>query len=422
MFNRAKRVCAPRLRPGVPALMVLLVIWLLAPQAIRAQSTPLDYVVQVTSAVQASPAQVTLCWVANPIGTGFQVYRKALTVDNWGNPIATLPATATGYTDASVAVGTPYEYQVVREQGTSIYEYAYGYVATGIGLPLVENRGKVILLVELDTAATLTTELAQLNQDLVGDGWTVIRHDVDPNAAIADVQALVATDYAADPANVKSLFIFGHVPIPKSGWLIPDGHFYRPFPTDFYYSVIGGNWPCTNVNGPGVLDPSSLAQTTTNPEPVTLQTGRVDLWNLPSLDYYKDELERLRNYLDKDHNYRMHAYPIRQKGLLIDGWGMADGSGTAQNGWRNFTPFFGPTNFGPGDGSGDWWCDPAVTTPYLWAFGSSAGIYQGPNGMETTWEVPFNDPAIFTMTFGSYFDEWDYQDDYRGFDQNFPLK
>src|SRR2546423_15719312 len=72
-----------------------------------------DFSVQASAVVQASPAQITLSW---PEGTcaanSYTVYRKAPCAPSWGKGIA-LPATATTYSDNHVAVGTPYEYQIV---------------------------------------------------------------------------------------------------------------------------------------------------------------------------------------------------------------------------------------------------------------------------------------------------------------------
>ena len=83
-------------------------------------------------------------------------------------------------------------------------------------------------------------ELSRLEQDLAGDGWTVLRHDVPRTAVnpantnssvwaarageLASLKALIKADYNADPSNVKAVFLFGHLPVPYSGNLNPDGH------------------------------------------------------------------------------------------------------------------------------------------------------------------------------------------------------
>ena len=68
-------------------------------------------------------------------------------------------------------------------------------------------------------ASQLTRQLSQLLTDLMGDGWTVITHFVQSTNQVSYVQSIVDSDYTADPANVKALFIFGNVPIPNpAGW------------------------------------------------------------------------------------------------------------------------------------------------------------------------------------------------------------
>src|SRR6266446_2745233 len=95
-----------------------------------------------------------------------------------------------------------------------------------------------ILLVDQTLTKALATNLSTLKQDLVGDGWRVIRHDAPrdddstwsnnpPNIAL--IKSWITNDYKADPTNTKSIYTVGHVSIPLSGWLTPDGHAFRPF-------------------------------------------------------------------------------------------------------------------------------------------------------------------------------------------------
>jgi len=88
-----------------------------------------------------------------------------------------------------------------------------GYIYAGINAPLIESRGKLILIVASESAIGLDNELARLQSDLTGDGWQVIRHDVSSNDTPASVRSLIIADYNADPANVNAAFLFGHVPI-----------------------------------------------------------------------------------------------------------------------------------------------------------------------------------------------------------------
>ena len=91
-------------------------------------------------------------------------------------------------------------------------------------LPLVENRGKLVLVVDDTVASPLSAELSTLTKDLIGDGWTVLRRDVSRSATPPSVKAVIKAEYNADPTNVKAVFLFGHVPVPYSGNIVPDGH------------------------------------------------------------------------------------------------------------------------------------------------------------------------------------------------------
>src|SRR5207237_540635 len=114
--------------------------------------------------------------------------------------------------------------------------------------------------------ATLAAELNRLQTDLIGDGWQIIRHDVSSSDTPASVRALIINDYNADPANLQTVFLFGHVPVFRSGLLNYDTHGARPMPADSYYGDVDGDWS----NNPSYL-----------PSDVELMVGRVDFSNMP---------------------------------------------------------------------------------------------------------------------------------------------
>ncbi|MCU0320503.1 MAG: hypothetical protein MUE88_10575, partial [Flavobacteriales bacterium] len=178
--------------------------------------------VQLWATVNTSPPRIDLNWRSHPNTTGFTVFRKLKGGTNWGSAIATLGASALSYSDQSVQLNTSYEYKVVRT--TANYGNGFGYINAGIELAMVEDRGAVVLLVDNTFTTSLAGQLAQLVQDLEGDGWQVIRHDVSRNAQPSAIKPLVVNAYNADPNRVKAVLIIGHVPVPYSGNLAPDGH------------------------------------------------------------------------------------------------------------------------------------------------------------------------------------------------------
>ncbi len=217
------RRCDGRLRRWSPEILSMRAAALLAasswlvlsPMLSRAEDNTWLYAVQISAQVQVSPPQIALRWGADQNATKYTIYRKSEAATQWGLPLAELGGAATNYTDANVQVGRGYEYQIVKK--TSLGYTGYGYIYSAIELPMTEDRGKLVLVVETNATASLTGELARLRQDLVGDGWTVIPIGVSSNDAPAAVRALIIDQYRADPANVDAVFLFGHVPILESG-------------------------------------------------------------------------------------------------------------------------------------------------------------------------------------------------------------
>ena len=308
-----------------------------------------------------------------------------------------------------------------------------GYIYAGIQVPLADSRGKVVLVVDSTVVPSLALELARLQQDLVGDGWTVLRHDVprmavDPantssnvwtarSNELASVKALIKSDYSADTNNVKGVFLLGHVPVPYSGKIAPDGHSEHlgAWPADMYYGDMSGlwtdwRWNTTtasdtrnwNVPGDGKFDQPDL------PGTMALQVGRVDLANLPA--FPQSETELLRQYLNKDHGFRHKLITAQGRGWIDDHFGVSGaGAPVAVNGWRNFAPFFGASN----SVAGSDWLGTLATNSHLWGYGCGSGTYTTCSGVGGTTDFVTTDPqVVFTMFFGSYFGDWDSQNNF----------
>ncbi len=389
---------------------------------------PENYAVEVSAAVQANPAQITLSWPADPNATGYFLSRKLRDAVSWGSSVS-LPTNAAGYVDTNnISVGGAYEYNI---QKVAANYFGAGYVYAGIALPPVVSRGKVILIVDSSNGASLVLELSRLAQDLVGDGWTVVRHDVprmavDPAnqsssvwgqraAELANVKALIQADYNADPANVNSVFLIGHVPVPYSGNFAPDGHsdHQGAWPADVYYADMTGAWTDAGVTATTAADPRNINvpgdgkfDASIMPANATLRVGRVDFANLPAFSLSETEL--LRQYLNKDHVFRQKWVVAAGAGLIDDIFGTFGGEAFAADGWRNFAPMFGAAN----NMAGAWPNSPGSQV-WLWGYGCGNGFYYGAAGVDTTAQLAIGDPPVmFTMLFGSYFGDWDSQNNF----------
>ena len=400
---------------GLRWAFVLLCLLVAQPRA-RAQGAR-DAAVEVSATVQPSPPQIALSWLPSSFSIAVQkVYRRLKGGSTWIE-IATPSPAATAYTDAAVAPGVAYEYFVYRSFVGANPGAAAGYLLSGIEVPAVAARGRVILLVDATMATPLATELARLEQDLVGDGWSVARQDVSRTAAVTAVKTTIQTLYTADPTRTRALLLFGHIPVPYSGFIAPDGHgeHQGAWPADVYYGDLDGTWTDTTVNNSGAARPENRNtpgdgkfDQSTLPSDVELEIGRVDLSQLFNVPPGVSETELLRQYLNRNHDFRHRAgnfANVGRRGLIDDDFGYFGGEAFAASGWRNFTACFGSA---PGSVVEQDWFTTLGTASYLWAYGCGSGTYQSASGVGSTGTFGTSPSrAVFTMLFGSYHGDWD---------------
>jgi glucose/arabinose dehydrogenase len=183
------------------------------------------------------------------------------------------------YVDNNVVSGVHYEYEISSRitgtgwicpddpgsvLGSSSDYWSYEHINTGINVPLKDAQGKLVLLVESGIASALPTEITRLQNDLVGDGYKVYRHDVAAadvdtanwKSAVASTRGLVKADYNTDTSADWTIFIVGHVPVPYSGCpgqgcTSPGSHTENQgaHPADWYYAdMTDGVWTDSTVN------------------------------------------------------------------------------------------------------------------------------------------------------------------------------
>jgi hypothetical protein len=370
------------------------------------------YSVEISATVQASPPQITLHWENDDIYgvTNFTIYRKAKNATSW-NLLTRVDGSTFSWTDPNVSVGSTYEYQMVKIATNHV---GYGYIYSGIDASLIENRGKLLLIVATNGLDNLSNELARLQSDITGDGWQVIRLNVSSNDTPASVKSLIVNDYNSDPANVQSVFLFGHVPILQSGFLDYDTHGPRPMPADCYYADMNGDWSSS---------PSYL------PSDVELMVGRVDLANMPgnaAPGVFTNEVELLRNYLNKDHRWRHKLFTVPRRALMADRFGDLGGEARSATGYRNFEPMVGPGNTllaNVSDASlpTNCWISLLSSNSYLWTYACGGGqdttmSAMGSHGLYydvwTTDIIAQDAKAVFFMLEGSWMGNWDHTDNF----------
>lgn len=371
--------------------------------------------VKAEATVDVSPAAINLNWPADADATNFIVYRKAKGGTSWGTALATLPANATGYTDATVAVNTLYDYKIQMTSGTTPDKY--GYLSSGIEVVANSNRGIAIVVIESAFMANIPFQTATdvFIQDLELDGWYPKVIYVSSADLVSDVKADILTVYNQAPSKTKLLVLLGNVPVPHSGEINPDGHgdHIGAWPTDTYYAEINGTWTDASVNnssasnalnhnvpGDGKFDQSYI------PSDVDLQVGRIDLSDLPAFSLSEEAL--LIQYMDKDHRYKTGQLVVGEQALIDDNFTGMD-EGFSQSGYNNFAALVGRSNTQINDYFTQLSYTTSSTGTYLWSYGCGGGTYTSAGGIGNTTNFA-NDSlsSVFTMLFGSYFGDWDY--------------
>ncbi len=379
-----------------------------------------NHAVELSATIPASPPwSITLTWpedtAASPeYAPAYTVFRKTPEGNSWGTAVP-LPARQTSYVDGDVVEGVRYEYRVVREfrrPGLPEFDHdGYGYIQAGINIPFVAERGKVILVVENTVAEQLGGKVAQLRDDLVGDGWQVAQINVGADWAPARVRQMIRDEYDATKPRADVVFLLGHVPIARSGNYAPDGHEPRALPTDAFYGDVDGNW--VDANGDGIYDQDQIASD------IELQVGRVDFAAMDLAGSGKTELQLVERYLDKDHAYRHAVVRPPRRALIADRIGEDRGRAPAASGYRAFATFFGPENVFRADTEDtardeDRWIAKLTAGAYAWTFGSGGGAvdsiaFLGPHGeykSASSSDLAAGAKCTFYLLFGSYFVDW----------------
>src|SRR5688572_19413921 len=167
------------------------------------------------------------------------------------------------------------------------------------------------------------------------------------------------------------------------------------WPADVYYGEMDGTWTdatahkddCefpenNNVPGDGKFDQSEI------PGDVELEVGRVDMWNLPAFEP-RSEVELLRRYLRKNHEFRHGRLRAPPRGLIRDNFGVVQDDAPAVDAWRAFPALFGKNGWK--EIGADKFFPTLDSEAYLWAFGAGGGDRDKADGVG--WTYDFAVPA-----------------------------
>lgn len=389
-------------------------------------AVPRDFAIDLKAAVSDSAPHITLSWTQRVQSniTAQKIHRRLKGEATWVK-LADLATTQTSYVDGTALPNVEYEYWMERNLTGLTPNVAMGYLSAGVKVPEIHHRGKLLLVVDDTMAALLAPEITQLKLDLAADGWTVAQIDAPRGGTATGTKALIVSAYNLDPANVKAVFLLGHVPVPYSGNQAPDGHgdHVGAWPADGYYGDVDGVWTDATVNntaasrvqndnipGDGKFDQVSF------PGLVELQVGRVDLHTLNRAPAAAvTEAARLRRYLRRAHDFRhkQGAYAaIPRRTLIRDGFGHAFTSEPfAVTAWMGAFACVGQAPDAPIDEapSGQWFF-PAYAggKDYLWGYGCGGGSHEYANTLGVSMEFGRKTSrVVFASVFGSYHGDWD---------------
>lgn len=372
-------------------------------------------VVRVNAVANAN-GTITLKWPAETWSGTFDVYRRPLGSASWGNALTSLVGTASTWTDNAAKKGESYEYLVVKTSGGSTS--SLGYIWAGNMVPETPSLGGIILLVDSAYLKALASEISALQKQLKEEGWVVSSIAAGRGESAQTVRNRVIAEYNRRNSAVKTLMIIGRVPVPYSGnYLAATGQVYPPdghpdhagaWPADGYYGDMDGVWTDASVTntagsqtrnhnkpGDGKFDPTKF------PGAVELEVGRIDLFNMPA--FSNDDTLLVKKYLRRNMLWRTNRIAAVERALIDDNFGTLNLSST---GFQNFSCMFPVDSiFENRD-----YISTQKSNSYLWSYGCGGGSNTSCSGIGTTSNfVSDSMQNIFTMLAGSYFGDWDQQ-------------
>jgi hypothetical protein len=288
---------------------------------------------------------------------------------------------------------------------------------SGIKKKAEHNQFGIILLVDSTFRIPLSSEIKRLEADLFHEGWTVSTIYAGRNESVGDIKKRLRDKNNDMGLIVQSVFIIGHVPVPysgdfkRAGYPPPDGHVEGSgnhtgaWAADVFYSDLDNGWTDNSVNnttgnlsrnhnipGDGKFDQTVI------PSALEMELGRVDMHGMTR--FSKSDTVLLREYLNKNHEWRSGNLSVIERGLIDDNFA---GLNLSSTGWHNISTMVHRDSLTERD-----YFDSQKNGSFLWSYGCGAGSYTSCRNVGNTTDF-VNDSLenIYTILAGSYFGDWD---------------
>lgn len=406
-----------------------------------------DVAVLISAKSFSSPEpKIVLNWQKGSLVSKYEVRRKLLNQRLFPDqPYTVLDSNVTMFEDKLVDANQVYEYEVraysrgslsvkFKRPDNTTFDSAvahnfvgFGYITSGIKISEYDNPGKIMILVDETIAEPLDKEIKRLVDDMLTEGWTVRIQNVPRTEkfngeAVKSIKNIITEENNKSDAPLKAVLLLGRIAVPYSGALNPDAHgdHYGAWPSDLYYgqfdeylwndfsinTSVASRQENKNVPGDGKFDASEIGSD------VTAAVGRVDFYNMPFFindSVGLSEIDLYKRYLDKNHNFRTGKLDYKWRGLIDDNFGASSiYEAFAASGWRNLAAFFAYDSVKSAD-----YLTSLKTDSYLWSYGCGGGSYIHASGIAVTGDF-VNNPinTVFTMLFGSYFGDYDSQNNF----------
>jgi hypothetical protein len=363
---------------------------------------------------------VYIKWIPDNTAVKYYIFKRLDSKIDW-LLLDSVSGSVNSYLDNGLLLGQIAEYRVSKSKKTFSF-YANGYLLTGFEVAPKLNLGKVLMVIDSNYSVPLKSKIAEYKDQLSREGYTVISKVVLRTEKVSNIKSWIYNQWQSDSFNIKSIFLLGHVPVPYSGNYRPDGHTEHTgaWPADLYYGNFYSNWSDNTVNNTqatrsenqnvpsdGKFDISRVNPVGTAFSAIQrcqIPVGRVDLYGMPS---FGNDTFLTKRYLNKALDFRRGVYKAAPRGLVDDNFGYFNSEAFASGGFRNFSVQFKDSVF-----ERDYRTSMSKNS-YLLSYGCGSGTYTSCDQVAST-STFATDSLLnpFTMTFGSYYGDWDNSDNF----------